>query len=97
MEQAIENGGVGKRLTPAVLKTVRPERVSWVRIPPPPPASAALSTGCATRPTAWKPRRLRECGGMPPVVASLQAVIAYISAEQLQSNDPPDNQIENPV
>ena len=30
-------GGVGKRLTPAVLKTVRPERVSWVRIPPPPP------------------------------------------------------------
>jgi hypothetical protein len=34
---------------------------------------------------------------MPPVVASLQAVIAYISAEQLQSNDPPDNQIENPV
>ena len=31
-------GGVGKRLTPAVLKTVRPERVSWVRIPPPPPA-----------------------------------------------------------
>jgi hypothetical protein len=32
-------GGVGKRLTPAVLKTVRPERVSWVRIPPPPPAS----------------------------------------------------------
>ena len=32
-------GGVGKRLTPAVLKTVRPERVSWVRIPPPPPSS----------------------------------------------------------
>src|SRR5215469_15270493 len=33
----VKNGGVGKRLTPAVLKTVRPERVSWVRIPPPPP------------------------------------------------------------
>ena len=32
-------GGVGERLKPAVLKTVRPERVSWVRIPPPPPAS----------------------------------------------------------
>src|SRR6202142_1398401 len=36
-------GGVGKRLTPAVLKTVRPERVSWVRIPPPPPASLRFS------------------------------------------------------
>ncbi len=30
-------GGVGERLKPAVLKTVRPERVSGVRIPPPPP------------------------------------------------------------
>jgi hypothetical protein len=30
-------------LTPAVLKTVRPERVSWVRIPPPPPASLGIS------------------------------------------------------
>src|ERR1700744_6646625 len=39
------NGGVGKWLTPAVLKTVRPERVSWVRIPPPPPASHAVSLG----------------------------------------------------
>jgi hypothetical protein len=38
-----EIGGVGKRLTPAVLKTVRPERVSWVRIPPPPPPSHAIS------------------------------------------------------
>ena len=37
MFQGVKNGGVGKRLTPAVLKTVRPERVSWVRIPPPPP------------------------------------------------------------
>src|ERR1700690_2036538 len=37
-----EIGGVGKRLTPAVLKTVRPERVSWVRIPPPPPLSQHL-------------------------------------------------------
>src|SRR5260370_28896322 len=34
----IKNGGVGERLKPAVLKTVRPERVSGVRIPPPPPA-----------------------------------------------------------
>jgi hypothetical protein len=28
---------VAERLKAAVLKTVRPERVSWVRIPPPPP------------------------------------------------------------
>src|SRR5579862_3089600 len=35
-------GGVGERLKPAVLKTVRPERVSWVRIPPPPPLSQHL-------------------------------------------------------
>jgi Phage integrase family len=33
----IKNGGVGERLKPAVLKTVRLERVSGVRIPPPPP------------------------------------------------------------
>ena len=31
------HGGVAERLKAAVLKTVRPERVSWVRIPPPPP------------------------------------------------------------
>src|ERR1041385_8183338 len=30
-------GGVGEWLKPAVLKTVRLERVSGVRIPPPPP------------------------------------------------------------
>src|SRR5258707_1115180 len=35
----LEDGGVGERLNPAVLKTVRPERVSGVRIPPPPPFS----------------------------------------------------------
>src|SRR3979411_2550684 len=35
----IKNGGVGEGLNPAVLKTVRPERVSGVRIPPPPPYS----------------------------------------------------------
>jgi hypothetical protein len=34
---------------------------------------------------------------MPPVVASLQAVIANTAAEQLQPNDRPGNQIENPV
>jgi hypothetical protein len=39
----IRNGGVGEWLKPAVLKTVRPERVSGVRIPPPPPRSHALS------------------------------------------------------
>jgi hypothetical protein len=39
----LEGGGVGEWLNPAVLKTVRPERVSGVRIPPPPPFSLALS------------------------------------------------------
>ena len=33
----ITNGGVGEWLKPAVLKTVGPERVPGVRIPPPPP------------------------------------------------------------
>ena len=33
----IKNGGAGEWLKPAVLKTVRLERVSGVRIPPPPP------------------------------------------------------------
>ncbi len=33
----LRDGGVGERLKPAVLKTVRPERVSGVQIPPPPP------------------------------------------------------------
>jgi hypothetical protein len=33
-------GGVGERLKPAVLKTVGPERVPGVRIPPPPPSGA---------------------------------------------------------
>ena len=33
----LERGGVGERLKPAVLKTVGPERVPGVRIPPPPP------------------------------------------------------------
>ena len=32
----MNGGGVGERLKPAVLKTVRPVRVSGVRIPPPP-------------------------------------------------------------
>jgi hypothetical protein len=42
----LETGGVGEWLNPAVLKTVRPERVSGVRIPPPPPliASKRLAT-----------------------------------------------------
>ena len=44
----LKAGGVGERLKPAVLKTVRPERVSWVRIPPPPPRSVLLNprTSC---------------------------------------------------
>jgi hypothetical protein len=46
----LRNGGVGERLKPAVLKTVRPERVSGVRIPPPPPVSlnfCLCSLNCA--------------------------------------------------
>src|SRR5450755_3699859 len=39
----LRSGGVGEWLKPAVLKTVRPERVSGVRIPPPPPHSHAFS------------------------------------------------------
>ena len=36
-------GGVGERFNPAVLKTVGPERVPGVRIPPPPPHSHRIS------------------------------------------------------
>jgi hypothetical protein len=39
LQVILKNGGVGERLKPAVLKTVRPERASGVRIPPPPPLS----------------------------------------------------------
>jgi len=46
---------------------------------------------------AWKLSGLRECGSMPPVVASLQAVIAKRAAEQLESNGRPGTQIENSV
>jgi hypothetical protein len=42
MFQEVGFGGVAERLKAAVLKTVRPERVSWVRIPPPPPFSHHL-------------------------------------------------------
>ena len=38
----IRSGGVGERLKPAVLKTVRLERASGVRIPPPPPLPVNL-------------------------------------------------------
>ena len=38
----LEGGGVGEWLKPAVLKTVRPVRVSGVRIPPPPPENAKV-------------------------------------------------------
>jgi hypothetical protein len=37
--KSAQAGGVAERLNATVLKTVRPERVSWVRIPPPPPHS----------------------------------------------------------
>src|SRR5580658_200900 len=43
MFQELNFGGVAERLKAAVLKTVRPERVSWVRIPPPPPVSLGFS------------------------------------------------------
>src|ERR1700674_5928294 len=52
----IGNGGVGERLKPAVLKTVGPERVPGVRIPPPPPfysgtanAAPAVCASCGGR------------------------------------------------
>src|SRR5260221_2421488 len=41
----LRNGGVGERLKPAVLKTVRLERVSGVRIPPPPPFPSGVRPG----------------------------------------------------
>src|ERR1700680_2100089 len=43
MAVIIGNGGVGERLKPAVLKTVRLERVSGVRIPPPPPLNQVVN------------------------------------------------------
>jgi hypothetical protein len=43
MFRGVVFGGVAERLKAAVLKTVRPERVSWVRIPPPPPFELAAS------------------------------------------------------
>src|SRR5262249_11058681 len=49
-QSKIEGGGVGERLKPAVLKTVRLERVSGVRIPPPPPDCAeVLHSPCSLR------------------------------------------------
>ena len=47
LQDIIKSGGVGERLKPAVLKTVRLERASGVRIPPPPPASLGISL-CST-------------------------------------------------
>src|SRR3984893_11103435 len=49
-QRRIESGGVGERLKPAVLKTVRPERVSGVRIPPPPPSHKLLALNSTTPP-----------------------------------------------
>ncbi len=43
LQVIIKGGGVGERLKPAVLKTVRPERVSGVQIPPPPPLNQRLA------------------------------------------------------
>ena len=50
LQVKMKNGGVGEWLNPAVLKTVRPERVSGVRIPPPPPFSHQLSFSVLTVP-----------------------------------------------
>src|SRR5882762_4462883 len=54
----IRSGGVGERLKPAVLKTVRPERVSGVQIPPPPPylrntIKTRVFTACYSRDTLF--------------------------------------------
>ncbi len=60
----IRNGGVGERLKPAVLKTVRLERVSGVRIPPPPPelsdriGRSIAPPGCS----AYADYSLGQCG-----------------------------------
>src|SRR5271168_2761669 len=43
LQVIIRGGGVGERLKPAVLKTVGPERVPGVRIPPPPPSLKKLT------------------------------------------------------
>ena len=45
LQDIIMNGGVGERLKPAVLKTVRLERASGVRIPPPPPDERIVVVG----------------------------------------------------
>jgi hypothetical protein len=50
---------VAEWLNAAVLKTVRPERVSGVRIPPPPPLSEC---GCLRRATTFLPTHLFETG-----------------------------------
>jgi hypothetical protein len=46
--------------------------------------------------TAWKPGGLRECGVIPPVLASLQAAIAKRAAEWLRWHGRVAEQIENP-
>src|SRR5258708_31179691 len=64
----IKNGGVGERLKPAVLKTVRLERVSGVRIPPPPPVNPS---SCGVRDDLQSFRRqslspnLSQCAELP--------------------------------
>jgi hypothetical protein len=56
MFQSLSFGGVAERLKAAVLKTVRPERVSWVRIPPPPP------TDLRSSPETWVTERTGDIG-----------------------------------
>jgi hypothetical protein len=69
----IGNGGVGERLKPAVLKTVRPERVSGVRIPPPPPASSAfVSVHRSVAEISTLRPSCRECRDAPSVSGQLQ-------------------------
>ena len=48
MFEQLNFGGVAERLKAAVLKTVRPARVSWVRIPPPPPYRSVGRTSIFT-------------------------------------------------
>ena len=55
----IEAGGVAERLKAAVLKTVRLERVSGVRIPPPPPSNLS----CSIRLESLPAERLFGCDG----------------------------------
>ena len=75
----IRNGGVGERLKPAVLKTVRPERVSGVQIPPPPPYFRKFGTQIVLRHEIFERHVLLRAGAavLPRTTNSGSIVIAF--------------------